>query len=164
MSGDNGMQMETFSVHSGLPVWAFLVLGLFVTGNSVTLWKDIQRDKRSRVFAPNNTVAQQTPKLTHSSLKQRSINAQLGPGRQKVLHLDVDNGFFCFLRGVVLESGKESVNSYKGLNFRDGCLTFGVLLWHDLCSSSPNTPRVTVTISLQNSHLPHSCHGKEKRQ
>lgn len=57
----NGMQMETFSIHSEVSVWPFLVAELFVTaGDSVKIWKDIQWDKRSGVFAPNNTVAQQT--------------------------------------------------------------------------------------------------------
>lgn len=67
---------------------------------------------------------------------------------------------FCIKISVMtfLESGKEyqSIRSSKGLNFRDGCLTFGVPLWHDLCSSSPNIFSVNRTICLGNENLP-SC-------
>lgn len=60
-----------------------------------------------------------------------------------------------------LESGKEyqSVRSYKGLNFRDGRLTFGVPLWHDLCSSSPNISGVNLTVCLWHCNSPSCLHA-----
>lgn len=74
---------------------------------------------------------------------------------------------FCIKISVMtfLESGKEyqSIRSSKGLNFRDGCLTFGVPLWHDLCSSSPNISSVNGTICLGNENLP-SCWLAEEKQ
>lgn len=60
-----------------------------------------------------------------------------------------------------LESGKEyqSVRSYKGLNFRDGRLTFGVPLWHDLCSSSPNISGVNLSVCLWHCNSPSCLHA-----
>lgn len=64
-----------------------------------------------------------------------------------------------------LESGKEyqSIRSYKGLNFRDGCLTFGVPLWHDLCSSSPNISGVNLSVCLWHYNSPCCLHAEEKQ-
>lgn len=71
---------------------------------------------------------------------------------------------FCIKISVMtfLESGKEyqSIRSSKGLNFRDSYLTFGVPLWHDLCSSCTS---VNLTICLWNENLP-SCWLAEEKQ
>lgn len=67
---------------------------------------------------------------------------------------------FCIKISVMtfLKPGEEyqSMSSYKALNFKDGCLTFGLPLWHDLCSSSPNISSVNLTICLWNLNS-HSC-------
>ena len=81
-------------------------------------------------------------------------------------HYRRSKSVFCIKISVMtfFESGKEykSIRSYKGLNFRDGCLTFGVPLWHDLCSSSPNISRVNLTICLWNYNLPSCWLAEEK--
>lgn len=67
---------------------------------------------------------------------------------------------FCIKISVMtfLESERDyrSIRSYKGLNFRDGCLTFAVPLRRDLCSSSPNISSVNLAICLWNYNSP-SC-------
>lgn len=145
--------METFSVHSLLSPWPFLRAWAVrhCWEFSYTL-KGHSAGQKVRGCLPHR----RTTNTLVLSLTWSSINAQLGP---EISPGDVSNDIF----PPAFESRKGSIKSYKGLNFRDGCLTFGVPLWCDLCSSSPNIPRVSVTISLLNSHLPRSCHGEDKR-